>query len=222
MTSPQPEDRPPSGLANFFSVLGPVMTLGVAVLFAAHVVDGPIVTGLGVVAATVGVIVIVREIWRQIKTTQRGTRRLAFTTITAIASVASLVFLGLILPSNNRNSEVQDINGGCSKYIIYSQDRWKPYGAKLMATPYRDAKQIGGIPPNKLIYVDGWVHSEIAQPSNVIPPWNSDIWFHLADGSGWVSLAGTRAVPTPPDPTGLSTNGGTPPPTPSKCEAALN
>jgi hypothetical protein len=141
----------------------------------------------------------------------------------AIVSIASVIVGIILIPRISAQADVagvQSINGGCQPYIIYGQNRWQPYGAMVRATPYRAGKVMGGVSPNELVHVDGWVHTESAQPSNV-PPWNSNIWFHLSDGSGWVSFAGTRAVPTPPDPTGLDPNGGTPAPTPSNCEGGL-
>jgi hypothetical protein len=55
------------------------------------------------------------------------------------------------------------------------------------------------------MFVNGYVHGDVAWPLNSAP-WNSDIWFHVADG-GWVSFAGVRAVPTTYDPTGHEDGG---------------
>lgn len=111
------------------------------------------------------------------------------------------------------------LSGGCVSYYVYGQNRWAPYGAAIRAAPNREARQLGAVAGNKLVYVNGWVQTESAQPSNY-PPWNSNIWFHLTDNSGWISYPGTRAVPTPQDPSGQDSNGGTPAPTPAACEGA--
>jgi hypothetical protein len=70
------------------------------------------------------------------------------------------------------------------------------------------------------IAVDEWVHSRPAYPTNSAP-WNSDVWFHLADNSGWVSFAGVRATPVKHDPTGEDPDGGTPAPTSGRCEGSV-
>ena len=111
------------------------------------------------------------------------------------------------------------LSGGCTSYFVYGQNRWAPYGAAIRAAPNREARQLGAVAGNKLVYVNGWVQTESAQPSNY-PPWNSNIWFHLSDNSGWISYPGTRAIPTPQDPSGQDSNGGTPAPTPAACEGA--
>lgn len=49
------------------------------------------------------------------------------------------------------------------------------------------------------------------------PAWNSDVWFHLADNSGWVTFAAVRADPTVPDPSGFSPDGGRPALTDESC-----
>lgn len=53
------------------------------------------------------------------------------------------------------------------------------------------------------------------------PIWNSNIWFHLTDGAGWVSYAGVRAYQMTPDPDGLNPNGGPPVATSKYCEGAV-
>lgn len=116
---------------------------------------------------------------------------------------------------------VVGMSGGCDAYQVFAQNRWKPIGAVVRAAPNILSKiestQYG---PNQSIAVNGWVHSRAAYPSNPAP-WNSDIWFHLADDSGWVSFAGVRELPTPFDETGLSPDGGPPAATPGNCQGAV-
>lgn len=88
-----------------------------------------------------------------------------------------------------------------------------------MNAPDPLATQIGGFAPNQVVAVDGWVHGNIAYPSNA-PPWNSDIWFHVRDG-GWVTFGAVRAVPTDFDPTGRE-DGGPPAAASSRCQGATH
>jgi hypothetical protein len=70
---------------------------------------------------------------------------------------------------------------------------------------------------NQTVLVDGYVHGRPAYPTNS-PPYNSDVWFHLADGSGWVSFASVRAIPTSFDATGQNNDPQDAAPTPAACE----
>lgn len=215
-----PEQR--SRAANFIRIAGPVVGLAIALLVALGVASGPAVTIFGIGAALCGLVAAFFDAHQQSKGAKRGPARLVVSITLAGLTLVALVLVGFLSSPTRGNGDVERLSGGCPPYVIYAQNRWEPYGAKRLATPYRDAKQLTpGVAPNELIYVDGWVHTESAQPSNVAP-WDSNIWFHLADGSGWVSFAGTRAVPTPQDPTGLDPNGGTPAPTPAECEAGLS
>jgi hypothetical protein len=110
-------------------------------------------------------------------------------------------------------------SGGCSPYQIFAQNRWQPYGTAVRTEPDVKSKQVDAYPGNYSIAVDGWVHSTVAYTTNT-PPWNSDVWFHLADGSGWVSFAGVRGVPTSQDITGRSPDGGQPAPMPPDCQGS--
>lgn len=117
-------------------------------------------------------------------------------------------------------AEIVALEGGCGGYQLYAQNRWAALGAAVRAGPSPDGKKINGYAGNEIVTVDGWVHSDVAYPTNS-SPWDSDIWFHLADGTGWVSFAGLRSAPTTPDPTGFSTDGGIPPATPPDCEGRV-
>lgn len=121
--------------------------------------------------------------------------------------------------SSSAGSAIAGMSGGCPAYQIFAQNRWAPYGTAIREQPNVLSTQVGSYPGNMSISVNGWVHGRAAYPTNT-PPWNSDIWFHLADGAGWVSFPGVRAVPTSHDPTGLA-SGGDPAPTPSSCQAAV-
>ena len=109
--------------------------------------------------------------------------------------------------------------GSCEPFRVYAQNRWEPMGAALKASPDVASRHVGGLLPNLVVFVDGWVHARVAYPTNS-PPWDSDVWFHVADGSGWVSFAAVRETPTAPDPTGLA-DGGAPAPTAEACHGAI-
>jgi hypothetical protein len=117
-------------------------------------------------------------------------------------------------------SDVVGITGGCEPFRAHAQNRWAPVGAAVRAGPNVESRRVRGEPPNMVLMVDGWVHSRVAYPTNPAP-WNSDIWYHLADNSGWVSFAGVRANPTSTDSTGLSKDGGTPARLSTDCEGSV-
>lgn len=113
--------------------------------------------------------------------------------------------------------EPRDIKGGCEKYGVFAQNRWTPIGAAVRKQPdVLAAKLEPGFAGNEVVAVDGWIHGKPAYPKNSYP-WNSDIWFHLANRKGWVTFAAVRGEPTEPDPT-LRADGGQPAPTPPECE----
>lgn len=112
------------------------------------------------------------------------------------------------------------MSGGCAPFQVYAQNRWAPYGTAIREQPNVLSTQVGSEPGNMSLSVNGWVYGRAAYPTNT-PPWNSSVWYHLADGAGWVSFPGVRATPTAPDPTGLSKDGGAPAPTPANCQAAV-
>ncbi|HSX24266.1 MAG TPA: hypothetical protein VLE74_04150, partial [Candidatus Saccharimonadales bacterium] len=102
------------------------------------------------------------------------------------------------------------------KFGVFAQNRWAPIGASVRTEPNVLAAKIEpGFAGNEIVAVNGWVHG---QPfPNPTEPWNSDVWFHLANRTGWVAYAAVRAVPTDPDPT-LRADGGIPAPTTPECE----
>jgi hypothetical protein len=111
---------------------------------------------------------------------------------------------------------VSELVGGCTPYRLFAQNRWQPFGAALRAEPMVESKQLGNFDPNQSIPVDGWVRTRAAYPSNSAP-WNSDVWFHVYWGSGWVSFAGTRADPSTPS----GTDDGRPSPAPMECSGSV-
>jgi hypothetical protein len=117
------------------------------------------------------------------------------------------------------SSEIAGMSGGCPKFQVFAQNRWAPLGTAIRAQPNVLSTQVGSYPGNMSIAVNGWVYGRAAYPTNT-PPWNSNVWFHLADGAGWVSFGGVRATPTSPDPTGIA-NGGNPAPASTTCEGAV-
>jgi hypothetical protein len=116
---------------------------------------------------------------------------------------------------------VAGMSGGCEPFQVYAQNRWLPIGVAIRAQPNVLLTQIGSYPANMSISVNGWVHGRAAYTTNP-PPWNSDIWYHLTDGAGWVSFPGVRAYPTAYDPTGHSPDGGPAVATSATCEGAVN
>lgn len=122
--------------------------------------------------------------------------------------------------ANSGNSgDIAGMSGGCATYQVFAQNRWAPVGTAIREQPNVLSTQVGSYPGNMSIAVNGWVYGRAAYPTNT-PPWNSNIWFHLADGAGWVSFPGVRDTPTSIDPTGHA-DGGDPPPTPAACEGAV-
>jgi hypothetical protein len=121
---------------------------------------------------------------------------------------------------DNNPVGVVGFSGGCEAFRVVAQNRWEPYGARKLASPNPVAEKVGSFAPNEVIAVNGWVHSNVAYPTNP-PPWNSNVWFHVADGTGWVAFAAVRELPTTPDPTGTSDDGGPPAPTPEHCRGAV-
>lgn len=153
--------------------------------------------------------------------------------VAIVVSAGSSLVVGILLLTGvpwpakllgfHRNSAppgaVVGFSGGCATYQIFAQNRWDPVGTAVRAQPNVLSAQEGSFPANMSIAVNGWVHGAPAYPTNAAP-WNSDIWFHLADGAGWVSYPGVRAYPVSFDPTGQA-EGGPAAPTPSQCQGAM-
>lgn len=107
---------------------------------------------------------------------------------------------------------------GCKTFGIYAQNRWTPIGTSVREEPNVLSMKIEpGFAGNEVIAVDGWVHAKAPYPDNS-SPWDSDVWFHLANREGWIGFAAVRGAATEPDPT-LRAEGGKLAPTPPECEA---
>ncbi len=89
---------------------------------------------------------------------------------------------------------ITGFSGGCPAFRVYAQNRWRPVGTAIRISPNALSTQVGSFPPNMVIAVNGWVHGRVGYATNE-PPFDSDVWFHLADGAGWVSFAGVRMNP---------------------------
>lgn len=138
----------------------------------------------------------------------------------AASVFASLVAAFLIAVPGFFKEPTRTIVGGCERFNIYAQNQFDPRGTLIWETPSPSANNHRGFAANQLIAVDGWVRTRTPYPSNQTP-WDSDVWFHLANGAGWVSFAGVRAVPTEPAPNGNFAPGTSPPPTDSRCSGTL-
>jgi len=205
--------RWPYGLA----LAGGFATVVAAVLNWQGVASGPVVFLVGLLS---GVVVIVLAIREYFLVRAGRLSLLALFLVMVVLAAGAVVWALRDGPAKASNGSVR-IAGGCEPFMLYGQNRWSPFGAKIMDAPRRTARQIGSVAPNKILYADGWVRTEPAIPLNP-PPWDSDVWFHLIHDEGWVSFPGVRAVPTTPDPEqGYGEDGGEPAPVLDGCRAAL-
>jgi len=142
-----------------------------------------------------------------------------------LAVVAVLIAYGISRSPTREDGPpdgVAGLVGGCEKFPLFAQNRWDPLGASGRAEPSATGGKVRSFAPNEIVVVDGWVRSRAPYPANS-PPWNSDVWFHLADDSGWVSFAGVRADPTTPDETGgFSPDGGRAAPLDEACSGSID
>jgi hypothetical protein len=142
--------------------------------------------------------------------------------LAAFSLSAAVVFTVLAAkkPAVGPPSGVSGMSGGCAPFEAIAQNRYPPYGAAIRTQPNALSTQITSYVGNKPISVNGWVYGTAEYPTNP-PPWNSNIWFHLTDGTGWVSFAAVRAYPMTQDPDGLNPDGGPPVATSKTCEGAV-
>jgi hypothetical protein len=115
---------------------------------------------------------------------------------------------------------VAGMSGGCAPFEAIAQNRYPPYGAAIRTQPNALSTKVGSYTGNAVISVNGWVYGTADYPTNP-PPWNSNIWFHLTDGAGWVAYPAVRAYPMTPDPDGLNPDGGPPVATSKSCEGEI-
>ncbi|SEB45745.1 hypothetical protein SAMN04489727_1907 [Amycolatopsis tolypomycina] len=211
--NPNPTPNARAGL-GWWGAIGLVADVSAIVTLATQ---GP--TALAVVTCAVALVAGIRLITTRL----RGALRVGLLVLLIGAVALAVVLIG---PDRVKSwaspaaSDVTAMTGGCPPFQVFAQNRWLPYGARQLAGPNLQSRVIGPIAPNKTIYVDGWVHGPVAYPLNT-PPWNSDVYFHLADNTGWVTFAGVRAVPTDEDPTGHSPDGGLPAVTLATCQGAI-
>jgi hypothetical protein len=117
-------------------------------------------------------------------------------------------------------SVVAGMSGGCAPFEAIAQNRYPPYGTAIHTQPSNLSTIVGTYAGNVVISVNGWVHGTADDPTKP-PPWNSNVWFHLTDGAGWVSYPAVRAYPMSPDPSGLNPDGGPPVATSQSCEGKV-
>lgn len=214
-TAPAPEaNRTRLGFYGFLGFVADVSAI-VAVFMQG-------ITAVSIVLGVVGLLGALR-----LATTRlRGVRLWGVVLLLASLVVAAVMVIGpdrlqaVVQP--DEGSDITGMTGGCEPFRVYAQNRWAPLGTKVLAAPTYgpDTEQVDAIAPNKVVWVDGWVRGNVAYPTNSTP-WNSNVYFHLSDDSGWVTFAGVRAVPTSPDPTGYSPDGGKAVQVIDECEGML-
>jgi hypothetical protein len=118
------------------------------------------------------------------------------------------------------SGESRSIVGGCAPFNLYAQNQFEPYGAKRRTDPIPTSEAFSEFAPNEVVTVDGWVRTRPMYPTNN-PPWNSDVWYHLANDSGWVPFAAVRAVPTDPGTDGNYAEGSDPAPADLDCQGSI-
>ena len=133
--------------------------------------------------------------------------------------VASLIAAGLILILTHAFSsdpKERTFVGGCPRFDLYAQNQFDAYGTLIWTAPSPTADNYPGLSANQIVVVDGWVKTRTPYPGNQTP-FDSPVWYHLANGAGWVTFAGVRAVPTSPGPLGDHEPGSDPAPVDSSC-----
>ncbi len=131
--------------------------------------------------------------------------------------LAAGAMLASLAVSGCASGDHQSRYKACDKFGVVAQNRWAPVGAAVKSKPNVLAQKLApGFAGNEIIAVDGWAHTTPAYPRNQAP-YNSNIWFHLANQEGWVAFAAVRGEATLPDPTGHA-YGGHAAPTPANCQ----
>lgn len=209
MTSTQEEPHPPSEAWIFYLAVVIFALIGSVTYFGGWLTTIGTAIVAGSAAALTGVVA---------APSPRRRRGGVFwlTIVTTIAGVA----LPFAFMQRSAPPGVLELVGGCEPFTVIAQNRWSPVGATSRAEPLQSGKEIARYGGNSHLTVNGWVRTRAAYPENP-PPWNRDVWFHLADNSGWVSFASVRADTTPFDVTGLDPNGGREAPTPAECSGTV-
>jgi hypothetical protein len=138
--------------------------------------------------------------------------------VLSLTAVAVPIFNQVRVWTNTGNAQtpVDLMKGGCATFSLFAQNQFDPSGAVTRSSPTPAARKLGSFGPNASVLVDGWVRGKPAIP-NGMPPLDSDIWFHLANNSGWVAFPAVRAVPTEQKRSGQQTPQALAP-TPRSCE----
>ena len=136
--------------------------------------------------------------------------------LTSVAA-AGLIATGVWLWRSSSDDK-DHLVGGCAPFNVYSQYQFRPYGTLRWSAPEPTAPRTPGFSENELITVDGWVKAQSPYAASNTPPWNADVWFHLADDGGWVTYAGVRSAATQPDPEGGFGPGSDPVPLDPDCQ----
>ena len=107
----------------------------------------------------------------------------------------------------------------CAPFEVYAQNRWEPIGAAVREEPDIDSERVSAFNGNGKIIVKGWLDpKEDVYPYNS-DPWNSTVWFELANEAGYVAFAAVRAETSKIDETGgYSDYGGEPVELLANCE----
>lgn len=152
----------------------------------------------------------------------------AFTVVTSL--VIGVLLMGSapfwwhpFLRAIGKEPEIASISGGCGDgFTIFAQNKWAPLGAAIRARPDVGAVKVGSLAPNEPLVVDGWVTSSVPYPNNP-SPYDSNVWFHMKNGAGFVSFGGVRTQPTVPDAaSSRNTADQIPAPTPESCRAHVD
>lgn len=134
--------------------------------------------------------------------------------VLAVATSISLAASGCSDPAKS------DLDGTCHPFTVYAQNVWSPIGAAERQLPSLQSVKVASHAGNAIIKVDGWVDTNTPVYPHNPAPWNSGVWFRVADDEhGWVNFAAVRGEKTEPDPTGHGSGGPTAP-TPRECEIA--
>jgi hypothetical protein len=148
-----------------------------------------------------------------------------FVAALGIALGAILITLSTFVAHRNNEGNLEPklatfigSHANCDLFRAYAQNQWDPVGAEEHFRPTMSSNVVKRYGPNTVIPVDGWVHGS-ADFTVLGPPFNSDVWFHVGDGSGWIPAAGLRSAPTK-KPALTSPNGGPAVQSTANCEGS--
>lgn len=204
--------KSPAGLLN---VIAGLFAVGLFVLWLNNADKTPLGTTFSLVVA---LIPLVAGIYERRERLKRGQRRGPLAILVVGVLAVGMACVWQIAAASASPSGVAGFSGGCAPFTLWAQRVWEPYGASRYSAPYSGATKVYGFAPNETVTVDGWVSTESAPSGYTDPaPYNGPIWYHLADNSGWVYIAGVRANPSTPD----QPDGGQPPVQASECAGSV-